>query len=154
MKFWAQAPLRPARLPTRQIRRYVYLLREAICRAANFKAENSFVSASHSLLTQADFRRSEDAARAQVAVRIATVVAACPGAALMSAASRLRRRGQAQLERLGLPASRGCCTAGTTGDGTGRFAVGGVAVQIRGGSVIFGSVTVGLSRLCRVGTFP
>ena len=45
-------------------------------RAASFKAENSFVSASHSLLTQADFRRSEDAARVQVAVRIATFVAA------------------------------------------------------------------------------
>ena len=39
-------------------------------------------------------------------------------------------------------------------DGVGRLAVGGVAVQIGGGSVIFGSVTVGLSRLCRVGMCP
>ena len=33
-------------------------------------------------------------------------------------------------------------------DGAGRLAVGGVAVQIGGGSVIFGSLTVGLSWLC------
>ena len=33
-------------------------------------------------------------------------------------------------------------------DGVGRLAVGGVAVQIGGGSVIFGSLTVGLSWLC------
>src|SRR5215831_9869487 len=34
-------------------------------------------------------------------------------------------------------------------DGAGRFAVGGVAVQMWGGSVIFGSLTVGLGWLCR-----
>jgi len=39
-------------------------------------------------------------------------------------------------------------------DGAGRLAVGGVAVQIGGGSVIFDSLTVCLSRLCRVGTCP
>ena len=33
-------------------------------------------------------------------------------------------------------------------DGAGRLAVGGVAVQIEGGPVMFGSLTVGLSRLC------
>ena len=40
------------------------------------KSENSFVSASHSLLTWTAFRYSEDAAGVQVAVTIATVVAA------------------------------------------------------------------------------
>jgi len=39
-------------------------------------------------------------------------------------------------------------------DGAGRLAVGGVAVQMWGGSVIFGSLTVGLGWLCRVGTCP
>ena len=50
------------------------------------------------------------------------------------------------------------CPAGAVppvgADGAGRLAVGGVAVQMWGGSVIFGSVTVGLGRLCRGGTCP
>jgi len=61
-----------------------------------------------------------------------------------------------------MPASRRCYTSGECpasgppvgADGVRRFAVGGIAVQIRGGSVIFDSLTVGISRLCGVGTCP
>ena len=71
----------------------------------------------------------------------------------MPASSRLRRRGQAQCEHLACP-----CPADAVprvgADGVRRFAVGGVAVQMWGGSVIIGSLTVGLGRLCRVGTCP
>ena len=80
----------------------------------------------------------------------------------MPTASRLRRRGRAWCEHPGLLASRSCGTpvsvrpaiSGRAGEGGRRLAVGGVAVQMWGGSVIFGSLTVGLSRLCRVGMCP
>ena len=77
------------------------------------------------------------------AVKIATVVAAHPRAALMPAAPRLRRRGQAWFEHRGMPASGSCGTpvsvrpavSGWAGDGVrGR-------VQVRGGWVIFGALT-------------
>jgi hypothetical protein len=63
------------------------------------KSENSYVSASQWLLTQTALRHSEDAAGVPVAVTIATVVAAVRGEAVRPAASRLRRGGQAWLER-------------------------------------------------------
>ena len=56
------------------------------------KSGNSFVRASHWLLTQTDFRRSEDGACFHAAVKIATVVAA-------------RRRGGSEAGRLGSAAA-------------------------------------------------
>jgi len=40
------------------------------------------------------------------------------------------------------------------GDGVRRFAIAGVAVQVRGGSVIFDPLTDGLRRMCRLGKCP
>jgi hypothetical protein len=84
------------------------------------------------------------------------------GAVLMLAAVALGRRGQAWLERPGLPACRSCCgavsvrlaLAGAAGDGVRRLAVAGVGVQVRGGSVIFDPLTDRLSWLCRLGKCP
>jgi hypothetical protein len=99
----------------------------------------------------------------RVAVKIATVVAARPkGRLSCRQPSRLRRRGQAWLEHPGLPASRSCCTpvsvgpavSRRAGDGVRRFAVVGVAVQVRGGSVIFDPLTGRLAWLCRLGKCP
>jgi len=93
----------------------------------------------------------------QVAVKIATVVAVRPKGGSV-AGGVCGDVGRPSLST-GLPASRSCCTPRESpacgqpvgADGVRRFAVGGSAVQIRGGSVIFDSLTVCLGRLCRVG---
>jgi len=125
-----------------------------VCRAATSKVEDSFLSTSHWLLTW-------------------TALSPWRGCGLVSRwrwrplqSWRLRPRGssdvgrlastaawQARVEHLGLP--RPACAVSPVGaDSVRRFAVGGSAVQIRGGSVIFDSLTVCLGRLCRVGTCP
>jgi hypothetical protein len=118
------------------------------------KSGNSCVRASHWLLTQAVLSPSRGCSLCSGGgADRCSRGGPSEGRLSLPAASPLRRRGRAWLEHRGLSASRGCCTAGGR-DGAGRLAVGGVAVQIGGGSVIFGSVTVGLGRLCRGGTCP
>src|SRR5215469_7102941 len=67
----------------------------------------------------------------------------------MPAASVYGAVGRPSLSTLACPRPAGAVPP-VGADGVRRFAVGGVAVQIWGGSVIFDSWAVGLSRLCRV----
>ena len=118
------------------------------------KSGNSFVRASHWLLTGRHFRHGEDAALFQVAVKIATVVAARPRGGFPCRPPRVYGGvGGPSLSTWVCPRPAGAVPL-VGADGAGRFAVGGVAVQMWDGSVIFDSLAVGLSRLCGVGTCP
>ena len=86
------------------------------------------------------------------AVQIAAVVAACPRGGFPFWPPRVCGGvGGPSLSAWVCPRPAGAVPL-VGADGAGWLAVGGVAVQIGGGSVIFGSSTVGLGRLCRVGT--
>ena len=118
------------------------------------KSENSFVSASHWLLTQMALSRSRGCGL-------------CPGGGEDRCSragppeGRLSGRPARVCGGVGRPSLRPLACSRPAGavrpvgaDGAGRFAVGGVAVQMWGGSVSFDSLAVGLSRLCGGGTCP
>ena len=130
-----------------------HLLREVMCRAASFKVRELICPC---IALAADLDGTFAVARMQPvsrgAVQIAAVVAACPRGGFPFWPPRV-------CGGVGGPSLSACVCPRPAGavplvgaDGAGWLAVGGVAVQIGGGSVIFGSFPVGLRRLCRVGT--
>ena len=125
-----------------------------MCRAASFKVRELICP---SIALAADLDGTFAVARMrpcfQVAVQIAAVVAARPRGGFPCWPPRVYGGvGGPSLSTLVCPRLAGAVPPAGA-DGAVRLAVGG-AVQIGGGSVIFGSSTVGLNRLCRVGTCP
>src|SRR6516225_7681236 len=126
------------------------LLWEDICRAASFKAENSFVSTSHWLLTWTALSSWRGCSLvSQVAVKIAAVVAASPRGGSYAGSVASMAAWAAWLSTLACPrpaagvpqVSVRPAVSGWAGRALAGRSCPGIVTHIRGGSVIFGALT-------------